>query len=147
MIIKNPSKCTKKEIFKKTLILQSYFHTTKEQQYIINNMTIYQQYINNIHLKQHIIGIPSVVLAPATKRFPKKRFLILFLKAPLLKKFFILPEKSFSNFQETEPFLYFRKGVFKTLVQRNFSYISEKKYSEPWHNRTMFLPCHVRVSE
>ena len=58
------------------------------------------------------------------------------------KKYLILQEaetRKNSLFQETELFLYLMKGIIRNLALRNFSDISGKEYSEPWHKATFLI--------
>ena len=56
----------------------------------------------------------------SSKFFPKKISYIFFLNKPDLNKFLI--------FSRNETFLYFGKGIFRTLA-----YLDLETYSEPWH--------------
>ena len=64
----------------------------------------------------------------------------------LWKSFLYFLKKSFPNFQETELFLYFRRGIFRTLDITNVSYISGKVSSEPWHNGTFLILLEMELS-
>ena len=54
-------------------------------------------------------------------------------------EFLIFQERNIQNPCITELLLYFRKGIFRTLAFRIFSYTSGKRCSEPWHNRTFLV--------
>ena len=64
--------------------------------------------------------LPSAPSGVNLQSFSLKKFLIFFLEKTC-------PEKVSHIFS---------KKVFLTFRKRNFSYISGKVYSEPWHNRT-----------
>ena len=52
------------------------------------------------------------------------------------RAFLISRKQNFLIFSIKKFFVYFGKGIFRTLAWRNFYYISGKEYSESWHNRT-----------
>ena len=69
---------------------------------------------------------PTVLSVLSTQNFFLKN-LYFFPKKPAPKKFRTFSQKkNFSNFQETGGFLYFEKGIFRTLT-----YLELEAYSEP----------------
>ena len=72
----------------------------------------------------------------ALKIFPQKIYDIFSCAA--LKKCIIFSQKNFSNFQETEFFI-FRESIFKTLV-----YLELERYSEP---KTYWEHCQMSTME
>ena len=82
----------------------------------------------NLAWEQYIIQWPNTRSDLNPQNFSLKNFLYFSLKKPALKKFLITSQKKLFLFSGNGTFLYFRKGIFRTLA-----YLQLEAYSEPWY--------------
>ena len=74
------------------------------------------------------MGLPSALSSLSPQKFPQRKFLIFFLKKTYSENVSSIFSKKPPEFSGNETFLYFGKGIFRTLT-----YLELEAYSELWY--------------